>query len=73
MGTEIELSKGGKGEGTQGIRARPLLLMEHFQLYFLVPRVLNFIFVPGLHISVALMDSLAAAWWHRSSETFMEV
>ena len=72
MGPEIELSRGKKMREFNGFGARSLLLMECFQL-FLVPRVLNFIIVPGLRISMALIDSLAATWRQGSSETFMEM
>lgn len=52
------VEQGRKGEGTRG-SGQPFTLVNHFQLFSLVPRGLTFISVPGLHISIALMDSLA--------------
>ena len=56
---EMEWSRGDRGRGLS--RSGPAChLVEHLQLFLLVSRVLNFIFVPELQISMALMDSLAA-------------
>jgi len=55
---EMEWSRWDRGRGLSG-SGPAHYLVEYFQLFLLMPRVLNFIFVPELHISMALMDSLA--------------